>query len=362
MSRRIPTHYEVLGIRRDAKHNEVGLAYNRLMAARRKADAPPDLKAESRLREAYEVLGDLERRAAYDEQLRAARLKPAFGRNHAAFAALFVVAVGAGLFWYLRPHLVPELAEGPPPPGKPFQEILNGAIPAVGRLDVVDMSGQVRPYGVAFTVEEGVAVTSCRDLSPMAVLSVHLAPRKIPARVTHTDEALGLCRLEVPGAGGWPLSVSAVAPKPGDRVYATQLDARGEVALREGRVKSVKSEGRAAVVEVTVPMRPQHAGAPLLDAYGRVVAVANMTDAQKGYYVAIPASWGETQRPAPEPRPYQGGEEPAREESAKGRADEPDVPPRTRGKQEELADKIDPERRKRLEKAFRPPPSVPADL
>lgn len=362
MSTRKRTHYEVLGLEPNARHTDVGLAYNRIVAARRKDHAPPDLKAETRLKEAFEVLCDPDRRAAYDASLRAARIKPAFGRNHAAFAALFVVAVGAGLFWYLRPQLVPEVVDVAEAPGKPFQEILNGAIPAVGRLEAMDMSGKAQPSGIAFTVEEGVAVTSCRGLPAAAVLSVHLAPRTIPAKVTLADEDLGLCKLEVAGAGSWPLSVSAVPAKQGDRVYATQLSAKGEVVLREGKVKSVTRSGASAVVDVSVPLLPRHAGAPLLDIHGRVVAVANMPDGNRGHYVAIPASWGETARPPTEPKPYQGGDEPPPAEAGKGEVDDLGVPLETRKKQEELARKIDPERRKRLEKAFRPPPSVPGDL
>jgi len=366
MSSRKPTHYEILGIKPGAKHTEVGLAYNRLMAARRKDNAPPDLKTETRLREAFEVLSDLDRRAEYDARLRAALVKPAFGKNHAAFAALFLVAVGAGLFWYLRPQILPETVDAPAAPGKPFQEILDGAIPAVGRLHAVSLSGQAEPTGVAFTVEEGVAVTSCRGLSPTAVLSINIAPRIIPAKVTHSDEELGLCKLEVPGAGSWPLSVSAVPARQGDRVYATQLSPKGELVLREGRVKSVRpaaADGKAAVVEVSVPLLPQHGGAPLLDIHGRVVAVANMPDGEKGQYVAVPASWGETPKPPPAPAPAKVEEvAPSGAAPKPGEIDDLGVPLETRRKQEAFARKISPERRERLEKAFRPPPNVPDDL
>ena len=362
MSSRKPTYYEVLGLKPNAKHTEVGLAFNRLMAAQRRESAVPDLKAETKLREAFEVLSDLDRREQYDASLRAARIKPAFGKNHAAFAALFLVAVGAGLFWYLRPHLAPEVVDVPEAPGKPFQEVLNGAIPAVGRLHAVEMSGQVQPTGIAFTVEEGVAVTSCQGLSPTAQLSVNLSPRVIPAKVTLADEALGLCKLEVKGAGSWPLSVSQVPAKQGDRVYATQLSSKGEVSLREGKVKSVKFSPatKAAVVDVSIPLLPQHGGAPLLDIYGRVVAVANMPQGSKGHYVAIPPAWGET--PKAPPTPVKTEEPPAENAAKPGAVDELGVSLETRRKQEELARKISPERKERLEKAFRPGPKVPDDL
>ena len=364
MSTRNPTYYEVLGIPSNAKHNDVGLAFNRKMRAIKREDAPPDLKAETRLKEAFEVLSDLDKRAAYDAKLRADMLKPRFGRNHAAIAALFVVAVGAGLFWYLRPHIATEtVALEQQGPGKPYQEVLNGAIPAVGRLQSVEMSGQAMHAGIAFTVEEGIAVTSCQGLSPTAQLSVALAPRVIPAKITLSDPELGLCKLQVPGAGTWPLSVSQVPAKTGDLVYTTQVSPKGDVTLRQAKVKSVKAQGKATVLEVTTPLMAEHAGSPLLDMYGRVVAVANMPPGGKETFVAIPAEWGETKALPTEPKPYQGGgEEEKKAEGGKGEVDELGVPLETRRKQEELASKIDPERRKRLEKAFRPPPSVPNDL
>ena len=120
MSKRNPTYYEILGIPSNAKHNDVGLAFNRKMRAIKREDVPPDLKAETVLKEAFEVLSDLDRREQYDAKLRADMLKPRMGKNHAAIAALFVVIVGAGLFWYLRPQLAAEtVALETAGPGKP---------------------------------------------------------------------------------------------------------------------------------------------------------------------------------------------------------------------------------------------------
>src|SRR5436189_5034836 len=114
MATRNPTYYEILGISSGAKHTEVGLAFNRKMAALRRPDAPPDLKGETKLREAFEVLSDLDRRAEYDKQRFAAKLKPAFGRSHAVAAVGFLVVVGGALYWYLRPK------EALPEPGRPL--------------------------------------------------------------------------------------------------------------------------------------------------------------------------------------------------------------------------------------------------
>jgi trypsin-like peptidase len=254
--------------------------------------------------------------------------------------------VGAGLYFYLRP--------GPPPApeGKPLQEVLNAVIPAVGRLQAIDMSGQATAVGVAFAVEEGVLVTSCHGISPNAQLNVNLAPRTIPARITLSDPALGLCKLEVAGAGSWPLAVGAAPPKAGDRVYAALITAQGEVAVREVKVTRV-----AEVIEVAVTLPPAHGGAPLLDVHGRVVAVAvaKTSEGHAASYVPISASWTETARPAPSRAPDSAAAmEKAPEGAALAAEPAPGSPP--------LRANITPERRDRLEKAFRPPPTVPPEL
>lgn len=346
MTRDNTGHYEVLGVPADAKHTDIGLAFNRLMAKRRHEDAPPDPKGEAKLREAYAVLGDLDRRAAYDAELRAARLKPAFGRNQAMMAAGFVVAVGAGLFWFLR------AGEAPAPEGKTLQELLNAAIPAVGRVQAVDMSGEATAVGIAFAIEEGVLVTSCHGISPTVQLSVTLAPRTIPARITASDPDLGLCKLEVAGAGSWPLAVSPAPPKAGDRVYAAQLNAQGEVVLREARVKRASD-----AVELSLAPPPAHGGAPVIDVNGRVVAVASVPPDGAPGYVPISARWAHSARAVDSSAPVPAAAEPsAAEKPAEGAAPQP-VPGAPK-----LPGHVTPERKERLEKAFRPPPNVPDDL
>ena len=297
MAKNKPTHYEVLGVKPGAKHNDIGLAYNRLMAARRKENAPPDLKGESAAREAFEVLSDLDRRAAYDRQLAGARLKPAFGARQGAFAAAVVLLAAGGIYYFTLKRPAQEAAQ---PQGRPPAEIAAAATSAVGRLHSTDMSGQTKPVGLAFAIGAGVMVASCEGIVPNAQLVVNLNPRMAPARVTMTDEALGLCKLEVDGAGSLPLSISSVEARAGDTVYATSVNAVGEVVLKEGKVKRVAPAARGKVVEITVADNPAGAGAPLLDVHGRVVAVATQAEGQ-ARHVVIPAAWTDAPRPAGAP-------------------------------------------------------------
>jgi hypothetical protein len=348
MGTRNPTYYEILGISSNAKHNEVGLAFNRKMAARRREDAPPDLKGETMLREAFEVLTDLDRRAEYDAKLRADMIKPAFAKGHALIAVGFLVAVGGGLYWYLnRP------VEAPVTTGNSYQEILGAAIPAVGRLQTLDMGGKGDQAGVAFAVLEGTLVTSCQGVSPTAVMSITMGERVVPAKVTMSDDALGLCKLEANGVGTWPLSVSQQPAKPADRIYAVQVTPKGDVLLREGFVKAVKRGEKASLLETTIPIPAQHGGAPLLDVHGRVVAVVNMPLEGKPAYVALPKSWGDPPPPPSKEPPKPATPEPSDEEKAAA-VDDLKLPG---GRHPART-----EREKRLEKAFRPPPNVPDDI
>lgn len=345
MSKRHPTHYEALGVDPSAKHHEIGLAFNRAMAARRREDAPPDPKGEVRLREAHAVLSDPERRAAYDESLRIARLKPAFGPKQGAMAAAFVAMVGAGVWWSLAP-------EPAPPQGRSIDEIRETVAAAVGRLRSIEMSGESRPVGLAFAVEAHTMVTSCHGVSPAAILDVTLPQRELRVRVATVSDELGLCKLAAPDTGSWRLPVSPVPAKMHDKVHAAGLDAQGRVVLRQGYVTRVATDGGKPVLEADMPVAPEANGAPLLDMQGRVVAVAVAPAGGRGWYVPLTPAWVETPKVSP-------GSTPATERPVEGEAP---VDPAAADPAIPGGVPISPERRQRLEKAFRPPPTIPDDV
>src|SRR6185369_15581077 len=68
--------YEILGIGRDANSIDVGLAYERRRAEAAKR-VPPDASEVALVQQAYEVLSDPARRAAYDASLVTAAEKAA---------------------------------------------------------------------------------------------------------------------------------------------------------------------------------------------------------------------------------------------------------------------------------------------
>jgi len=355
------TLYDVLGVKPDAKHHEIGIAFNRRMSERKREDAPPDPKGEVALREAFAVLSDLDRRAAYDRTLVTAKLKPAFGPVQGALAVVVIAAIGAGIWWFTVKKPADEASK---PVGRAPAEIAAAATPAVGRLDSTTMSGDSKQVGIAFAIDNGVMVTSCHGIAPGALLTVKINPRTIPARVSMTDEGLGLCKLDVSTAGTTPLSISGTEARAGDTVYATSLNAVGEVVLKEGKVKRVAPAPSGKLVEST--LTPAIGGAPLLDSYGRVVAVAALGGGEPRH-VLLPASWRDApQAPpravtsppsgAPSSQPAEPGEAP----SPYDRAVDPTAP-RPPPTMPNAPGSMTPERVEKLHKAFRPPPNIPAD-
>jgi hypothetical protein len=351
-------YYEVLGLKPDAKHTEVGIAFSRRLSALKRDDAPPDARGEDTLRLAFSVLGDLDKRAEYDRSLVAERLKPAFSAKQGIIAVVFLVVVVGGITWYILKRNAESVAQVQ---GLSPEAIAAQSTSAVGRLTSTDMSGQSKPIGLAFAIDTGVMVASCEGIVPNAQLTVNMSPRVVPARVTMTDEGRGLCKLEVEGAGSWPIPVAPADARAGDIVYATSVNAVGGVVLKEGRVKSVVRNGQVATLDATVA--PVTSGAPLLDRQGRVVGVVTVA-AGALHHMVLPKTW--TEAPKSE-TPYvrdtaantpESALPPRKEEDNAGQLSKDGVVLSRTGKPLPVTQ----EQADRLNKAFRPPPNVPKEL
>ena len=336
--------YEILRVPTDAKPQDIERAYRRIKAEMQKETTPPDPRLRVMVEHAHDVLTDPTRREAYDKQWFAPKAQIVRARRSpVAMAAIAAAAasIAAAAWVTLRtPDSAPQAS------ARPKHEVQQAVAMAVGRVKRLEPSGATTPLGLAFAIGKDTMATSCEGIQPGAEMTVSFGKRSAPVRATGLDEATGLCKLTGHEVGSWPLDLSRAAAPIGQPVYVVRLRATGEPELVEAHVKQapVVASQRAIKVE----SEPRDLGAPLLDPDGRVVGAASRIQGAT-VYVPVPASFlPETYKaPAPPPPPP-----PEEEESAK----ESGEPVQPGGVQ------ISPERRKRLEKAFRPPPNVPKDL
>ena len=276
------TLYDILGISRDAKRDEIVRAYKRLIHEMQQEKSMPEPGAEARVHEAYEVLTDSHRRAFYDASLR----KPRFLGEVAAKARnpRWIGGLGAGLVALVAALWFSQRGPSGPPP-LPREEIVAAISRSVGGVQAIEMSGRTTPVAAAFAVEGAQWVTACPVLPSGAQLVVRLGTRAAPAQVSVADEVLGVCKLAVAGAGSWPLAVTTLEPRNGDRIYVARTTASGDVTVSDGVVKKGVPGEHGRSIELSVAVAPSEAGSPVLDAQGRVIGIAAPPN------LAWPARW-----------------------------------------------------------------------
>lgn len=278
--------YEILEIDRGATAGQIERAYQRLRTESEKDAAPPEMLAF--VCQAHEVLSDPSRRAAYDATLKSDELlrpEPARPVSRGAKWApigIALAAVLAGLWFLLRPS---GDAERIPP------EIVAAAAPAVGRVQVIDLSGKATTLGNAFTIDQGVMLTACQEFRANTHVLVRFGSRTAPASVTKTDGKLGLCRLSLPGSGSYPLSIGTTPPKAGDKVYAVTTNPVGEIEVTDVRVRSLVPVESGQALELGLGVTAAESGGPVLDARGRVIGMMSAEPAFAGRNLAVPVSW-----------------------------------------------------------------------
>ena len=262
------TLYEVLGVNRSASPGDIVRAY-RTKRAQLLVGTVADDPQTALVHEAYDVLSDPQKRAAYDASLRASGfLRPektntGKGPKYGIIAAAVILVVAALAYW--RWNAGPE-ASIP-------QEIVASVATAVGRLERLDMQGRATPLGHAFAIDSGLMVSTCSPAVANTQLVVSFGGRRASAQMTQPDKAKNVCKLAVVSAGSWPLQVARDVPKVGSKVFAAVINSNGEAAIIEGRVKALVPADGGNAIEFSVPVTPAMSGAPLLDVYGRVVGM-----------------------------------------------------------------------------------------
>jgi hypothetical protein len=278
------TLYDVLEVSRDAKQTEIVRAYRILSGHFKKETAAPDPKREALLHQAYEILSDPDRRDAYDRSLR----KPSFlgvtteRDRPAKWIAAAAALVGLAFAVYFAFRTERDVASEPLPQG----QVASSASLATGRLVSIDISGKSTPIGLAFAIAPGVMATSCHGLKPGAQLVVQIPPRSLPARVEAGGVPPAFCTLGVEGAGSWPLKLRGFGPNGNEKLYATSINAAGDLLLKEVVARRVMAEDGMSVIETSHPVGHGMEGGPLLDSLGRVVGMA-----VPSRHVGLPRVW-----------------------------------------------------------------------
>jgi hypothetical protein len=306
------TLYEILGVDRDANPLDIGLAHERRVKEMQRA-VPPDPSAEALIQQAFEVLSDQKRRAAYDAQLLTAAERTAAAEQATTdleieaeepkrklsplhLGGIAVVCAVIAFFAFKpapeapQPEKVVVAAKpAPPPPPKPRTalEVLGNSATSIGRVMVYSMSGSATQIGLAVSTEPATMITTCHAIAAGGKLVVRVGKDQFPADLTITDEALDLCRLSLPGFATPPLKLSTEEPKAGDRIYTLSLDGKGDITSAEGTVKAI----RGNLIEISTPIAADATGAGVFDQYGALLGIATAPhDQGANVHLAIPSS------------------------------------------------------------------------
>ena len=313
--------YEILGVPQDADDLDIGLAHQRRTNELARA-VPPDPNAQTLVHEAFGVLSNPKRRAAYDASLVTAAEKAAAQEQAAApdlvlegdeagpdrrklyvgigaaVAVIALIAIVVGMRGGEKPPPAPvaEAPKPPPPPPPPQKlaeaQILAAALRSSGQLMSYEMSGRAVPVGLAVSVQPNSMVTTCHGIHGNAQLVVKVGADSNSGTLDVTDEVLDLCRMAITGASARPIAIAPDEAKAGDTIYALGANSSGQLALTQGKVKAIKATPNGNVIELSMPVAAAGSGGAVLDEYGRLVGIA--TTQHKlgaGLNIALPASW-----------------------------------------------------------------------
>ena len=314
------TLYEILGVPADAGPEDIVHARDRRVYELRRSESP-DPNAQVLLQQAFEVLSNPKRRAAYDASLVTAaersaasqqvtdlEIEPEADPDRARKLRLLGMVGGmalvlVALFFIFRPRQAPPppppepIAEArkpapPPPKLRSATEVLADASTSSGQVMSYSMSGAATPLGMAVEVEAGQMVTTCHGIPAGGKLVVRIGKEMHAADLAITDEQLDLCRLSIPGLTTPPLKLAADDAKAGDKVYVVGMNAKGELAAIEGKVTQLRASSQGPILEVSAPIAPTGSGGGVFNEQGQLVGIATTPHTYgAGLNIALPVSW-----------------------------------------------------------------------
>lgn len=294
MSSTRQTFYEVLGVKRSAKSDDIARAYARLRASMQKDTTAPDARLAAVAKVAYATLSDPDARAEYDESLGAAPVR--FGRTRIVAASVAALIVGAGVAYYF---LARSAGTAPGAPAFDVPRLLESVGSRIGHLQAAEVSGQVRELGLAVETGDNEMLTTCRGIEAGASLTVVEGKASLRAEVAGTDPAAELCRLSVKGARA-AVKLRGGVPSSQEQLQAVVI-ANGVAQARAVKVgrRVTTAQGPAFTIE---PATALPNGTPLFDSREQLVGlVIAPHEYGEGRVVGLPASRMETPRESASP-------------------------------------------------------------
>lgn len=334
----MPTHYQTLGISRDASSVEIAAAYREKRdALRASAGAPPE--ALERLNEAYHTLSNPESRRDYDAEnlprvpVRGGRRKDEDGEEKRGIpswvkygipAALLMIVIVGWRWGRSDPKPVartvstqqlanesdsstsasaggsPAAAAATSPtdaslkPPRNAQQVFQEVSKSVVRVIANDNWGNPASQGSGVVVARGEVITNCHVVGRSANVEIKVGLETYPATVTVADRFLDLCRLSATGLGAPPATVgSALSLETGEKVFAIGAPRGLELTISEGIVSSLREvEGGGKIIQTTAAVSPGSSGGGLFDTQARLVGIVTF-QAKDGQNLnfALPIDW-----------------------------------------------------------------------
>ncbi len=361
------THYDVLGVERDASSVDIASAFrDKLAALKSKPGVLPE--ALEALREAYQTLANPDRRDEYDESLAPpASMRPSKAptddpgeedgspwRTALKFSIPLVVLAVA--FWGWKRHKAPPPAAativsvtrltagdsdprstpmpqparaGAQPLGsaRTAEEVFADVSPSIVRVHAIDSGGRPTKQGSGVVTGSGRVITNCHVTRGASQITVATGANVRSASLNVADEEFDLCSLDVAGLDAPAVTIGTVGGlRTGQRVYAIGAPLGLELTISEGIVSSLREVSAGKVIQTTAPVSPGSSGGGLFDAEGKLVGIVTFqTRAGQNLNFAVPADWIAEMRNRSSSSPREVSDAPAEPPKAPSRTAEPTV-------------------------------------
>jgi len=348
------TLYAILGIADNASPADIQRAYEEKLAALQ----PGDEMVATALREAWNILGNPERRKRYDASLQNTRAAASAVVYEEVPASsrwplyLLVGAVIAGGGWFIthktkKPAQTTQMSQadaalttdpgstGQNQPGQAStaptshsgpmsaEALFAQASNSIVRVNVLAAGGTPLKIGSGIVIGPGRVITNCHVTNGGAGIRVKIGNSQLDASVSIADEKHDLCQLSVSGLGAPAVSVGRSSGlRVGQKVYAIGSPMGLDLTISDGMISSLRETPEGSVIQTTAPVSPGSSGGGLFDENGTLVGVITFQSSQgQNLNFAIPAEWINTMSPS--------SAQDGRPSDAIGRGDAPASPDNT---------------------------------